>query len=92
VQFHFVVTGYEGKPLPLKWELFDARSGDQVGESRAITVKAQSNRDEGDWHAWVPLPQRRGRFFVLVQILDPEGVVPLAQLQTPDFPGLGERS
>jgi hypothetical protein len=24
VQFHFVVTGYEGKPLPLKWELFDA--------------------------------------------------------------------
>jgi hypothetical protein len=89
LQFRIETKGFKDKELPLKWELFDAKSGDQVGESKSTFVEPGANTDSLSWHAWVPLPRRKGPFFVLVQLLNDKGVVPLDRLQTKPFPGLG---
>lgn len=88
LQFRIETTGFKGKKLPLKWELFNAKSGDQVGESQATLIHPSANTDSLSWHAWVPLPRRKGPFFVLVQLLNEKGAVPLDRLQTKPFPGL----
>jgi hypothetical protein len=91
LQFRIETTGFKGKELPLKWELFDAKSGNQVGESKSTFVEPGANTDSLSWHAWVPLPGRKGPFFVLVQLLNEKGIIPLDRLQTRPFPGLAAR-
>jgi hypothetical protein len=83
VEYRYVVTGYKGKELPVKHELIDSISGDQVSEAETFLIQPLANEDTGDWHAFVPFPGRAGRFYVLLALLEPNGVVPLDRLKTP---------
>jgi hypothetical protein len=84
---HFDIIGYEGKRLPLRWHLLELRGGRQLGEQRAITITGTSAEDEGDWPVWVPAPPRPGRYAIDVELLNPQGTVPLATLRSPSFAG-----
>jgi hypothetical protein len=87
VEFDVSITGYKGQPLPLRWSLFDAVSGAEVSEAKGTTLRAEAPSDRATWHIWAPLPRRRGTFFLLIQLFDPKGVVPLDRAQTESFPG-----
>jgi hypothetical protein len=87
VEFDVSITGYKGQPLPLRWSLFDAVSGAEVSEAKGTTLRAEASIDRATWHIWAPLPRRRGTFFLLIQLFDPKGVVPLDRAQTESFPG-----
>ena len=82
------MKGYKGANLPLKWELFDSATNDQIGEERGrIVLRPEADDDRASWHAWVPVPRRDGRYYVRLQLLD-EDAVPLDFAQTQVFSGL----
>jgi hypothetical protein len=85
VEYRYTVVGYKGKDLPVKQELIDAASGDQISEAKTILIQPLVTEDTGAWNAWMQLPNRRGEFYVLLQLLEPKGVVPLDRLKTPTF-------
>lgn len=85
--FHFDVIGYKNRPLPLRWYLYDVRSGNHIGEESAITIQGTAGRDEGDWPLWIQAPRRPGRYSVVVELINPAGAVPLATLRSPVFTG-----
>jgi hypothetical protein len=89
VAFDFRVEGYRGKRLPLRWQLVDARTGDQVNQSRDVAITPAANTDQGSWDVWVPFPRGRRRFYVQVQLYDNAGVVPIGRLRTERFAGPG---
>jgi hypothetical protein len=89
LQFGVQTKGYKDEQLPLKWELFDAVTNDQVGEERGrIVLEPEANDDRASWHAWVPVPRGKGRYYVRLELLD-EDAVPLDFAQTKVFTGLG---
>lgn len=87
VEFDVSIVGYQNKPLPLRWSLYNATSGNEVSEAKGTTLRAEAPSDRATWHIWAPLPRRRGRFFLLIQLFDPTGVVPLDRAQTESFSG-----
>jgi len=86
VAFEFRVEGYRGKRLPLRWQLIDARTGDQLDQSRDIAITPAATTDQGSWDVWVPLPRGHKRFYVQVQLYDNAGLVPIGRLRTERFP------
>jgi len=54
VAFDFRVEGYRGKRLPLRWQLIDARTGDQLDQSRDVSITPDATTDQGSWDVWVP--------------------------------------
>jgi hypothetical protein len=88
VQFDVEIVGYEGVRLPLRWSLYDARSGSQVRESESTTLRADAETDRATWHVWAALPHGRGRYFLLIQLFDKRGVVPLDRAETESFGGI----
>jgi hypothetical protein len=86
VTFDFKIRGYNGKRLPLRWQLIDARKGDQLEQSRDISITPDANSDSGTWDVWVPVPSGADqRLFVQVQLYNDRGVVPIARLRTATF-------
>jgi len=88
VEFDVEIVGYQGVALPLRWSLYDARTGNQVSESKSTTLTADAASDRATWHVWAPLPNRPGRFFLLIQLFEPERPIPLDRAQTESFPGV----
>jgi hypothetical protein len=89
VAFDFRVEGYRGKRLPLRWQLIDARTGDQLNQSRDVSITPDATTDQGSWDVWVPLPRGHRRFYVQVQLYDDAGLVPIGRLRTERFAGPG---
>jgi hypothetical protein len=89
VDFDFRITGYKGKRLPLRWQLIDARTGDQLDQSRDIAIRPDATTDQGTWDVFVPLPRGHSRFYVEVQLYDDKGLVPIGRLRTKRFPAPG---
>jgi hypothetical protein len=89
VEFHFGIEGYRGKRLPLRWQLVDAGTGDQLDQSRDIAITPDATTDQGNWDVWVPLPRGHRRFYVQVQLYDDHGVVPIGRVRTERFAGPG---
>jgi hypothetical protein len=88
VEFKFTITGYRDKRLPLRWQLIDAKSGDQLDQSHDIIIVPTATTDEGTWDVWIPHPKRRSRrLFIELQLYDRAiGVpVPIGRLRTPVF-------
>jgi TIR domain-containing protein len=86
VTFDFRIEGYKGKRLPLRWQLIDARNGNQIKQSRAVSITPDANTDSGSWDVWTPVPTGADRrFFVQVQLYNDRGVVPIARLRTETF-------
>ena len=89
VAFDFRIQGYHGKRLPLRWQLMDARTGDQLDQSRDVAITPAANTDQGSWDVWVPLPRGHKRFYIQVQLYDNAGLVPIGRLRTERFPAPG---
>jgi hypothetical protein len=83
-EFDVSIEGFEGIDLPLRWSLHDV-SGGQVSESKSTILRAEAPSDRATWHVWAPLPRRQGSFFLLIQLFDADGVVPLDRAQTDPF-------
>ena len=89
LRFRVQITGFEGERLTLKWELFDAKSGDQINESKATTITPTTETNEADWPFWVPLPKRAGKFYAVVELKQQKEnyLLALDTLETEAFPG-----
>lgn len=90
--FRVEIIGYKEKHLPLDWQLFDASTGEELVEERSITFEPTVNEDTANWDVWVPLPRRKGKFFLSIELLleKEHGFVVLSRLQTKPFPGLAK--
>ena len=69
----------------------DARTGDQLDQSRDVAITPAANTDQGSWDVWVPLPRGHKRFYVQVQLYNNAGLVPIGRLRTERFPAPGGR-
>jgi hypothetical protein len=86
VEFDLVITGYQDKALPLRWQLIDADIGDQIDQAHDILIVPTATTDTGTWHVWVPNPNRRSRhLFVQLELYERLGSAPLGRLRTPLF-------
>jgi hypothetical protein len=84
VSFHFSIDGYDGKQLPLRYQLLDAQTGDQLGQSSGTLIVPTARSDSGVWPVWVPLPPGPPKLvYVQLQLYDDTGIVPLDSLRTP---------
>ena len=88
VLFGVELEGFKGKPLTLKREVIDTRTGNQISEERAITITPPQNQVKRDWHYWVPLPAAEGTFTIVLQLLAEGEDAALATLETDPFSGL----
>jgi hypothetical protein len=88
-QFDFTIEGYKDKRLPLRWQLFDVRTGDRLAQARDVYITAVANRDSGTWQIYAPLPRGgRRRLQFEIQLYDDRNAVPLSRVRTQQFPGL----
>jgi hypothetical protein len=86
--FDFKIEGYKGKRLPLQWQLIDARTGDQLRESKDVALHPDAETDQASWDFWVPVPRGADRrFFVQLQLYNDRGSVPIGRLRTATFGG-----
>jgi hypothetical protein len=78
VTFRLSIEGFKGKKLPLRWELINATTGDEVGEAASTIFKPLASRDSASWQEWIPLPVTPRTYVIYVRLYDPSGTVPLA--------------
>jgi hypothetical protein len=89
VGLDFNIKGYRQQHLPLQWRIVDARTGDQLDQSRDLFLTPEAREDQARWSVWVPVPRGRDRrFFIEVELLDDRGVVPLGQVRSDYFGGV----
>src|SRR5207244_11975913 len=74
VDFQFEVRGYGGTRLQTRWTLFDADTGERLGESEQLdplplSFVAQKNEaDIGTWEAWVRTSdQQKKSYFIRIE-------------------------
>jgi hypothetical protein len=93
LRFRVAVTGFEGKPLILRSELFARASGKQLAESKAIRITPTNDTVEASQYLWLPLPNRPGKFYAVVELGQERQnyFQSLDTLETPSFSGLGSR-
>ncbi len=89
IEFHYDITGFRGKKLPLRWELNDAATNDLVSQDQAVTITPSTNAEGRKWFVWVPAPKTAKKYYVTVTIYQPDGDVPLQDFDSPRFRGLG---
>jgi hypothetical protein len=86
VEFDYVIEGYKDKFLPLRWQLIDARDGEQLGNARDTLFESKAQTDKGTWDVWVPLTRHRAqRVYVQLQLYEDRGDVPISRLRTPSL-------
>jgi hypothetical protein len=78
VTFRLTIEGFKGKKLPLRWELINATTGDEVGQAASTIFKPLASRDSASWQEWIPLPVNARKYVIFVRLYDPSGTVPLA--------------
>jgi hypothetical protein len=90
LRFRAAITGFEGKPLIVRSELFARGSGKQLEESKALKITPPAGTVEGDQTLWLPLPNRRGKFYAVVELGQQKEnyFQSLDTLETPPFSGL----
>jgi len=88
ILFRVRIRGFENIPLILRRELVDARTGNEMSESSAFTIKPPNEEIERDWHDWIPLSGREGQYFAIIKLLHKGEDAPLATLKTDAFSGL----
>lgn len=76
IHFTYEVEGLRNQLLPLRWSLFDARSGRRIGDSEHLDplpiggVEARKKGlDSGSWEVWVDTSKCRARrYFIRIEI------------------------
>jgi hypothetical protein len=94
LRFRVAITGFEGKHLVLRSELFARASGKQLDESKALKITPPTGTVEADQNLWLPLPSRPGKFYAVVELGQQKEnyFQSLDTLETPTFSGLVSRS
>jgi hypothetical protein len=87
VRFRVRIDGFQGVPITLSRELID-EAGEEVEDEKATRITPPRAEVDRDWHDWVPLDGRRGRYLLTFKLLAPDEDAPLATLETDPFPGL----
>lgn len=87
VRFNVLMTGHKGDDLPLRWALYDARTGSQIHRDMGTTLTPEAETDEASWQVWTPLPEERGPYYVLLQLFEEDGLVPIDHAQSSAFQG-----
>ena len=89
LDFRVQIEGFRGKPLLLKWELFD-QSGTQINESKAIRITPTNETNEATWQFWVPLPRGDGSYDAFVELIEqkPSHQLKLASLRADGLRGV----
>ena len=79
VEFDLRLEGYKEKALPLRWQLIDARAGDQLGESRDPQIVPEASTDKASWDLLDPIAPtaRAARLCVPAQLYEQRGNVPM---------------
>jgi hypothetical protein len=87
------ITGFEGKLLILRSELFARGSGKQLDESKARKITPTNETVEAVQYLWVPLPSRPGKFYAVVELGQQKQsyLLSLDTLETEPFNGLMSR-
>ena len=85
VRFNVVMTGHKGDDLPLRWALYDARTGSQLHKDMATTLTPEAETDQASWQVWAPVPAKGGLYYVLLQLFEEDGHVPINHAQTEPF-------
>lgn len=67
LRFRVAITGFDGKRLVLRSELF-AHGGKQVAESKALQITPTTGTVEASQYLWLPLPTRRGEFHAVIEL------------------------
>ena len=78
VTFRISIEGFKGQKLPLRWELINSVTGDEVGQAASTIFKPLAARDSASWQEWIPLPLNGRKYVVFVRVYEPTGTVPLA--------------
>jgi len=78
VNFVAEIEGYRGKQSVVRWSLFDAREGTRMPQPwlrnrEALRLVPEAGSDRGSLAVWVPLPRRRGPYFVRLELFDDRG-------------------
>lgn len=78
VNFSAQIDGYRGKESVVRWSLFDARERTRMPQPWlrnrvALRLIPEAGSDRGSLAVWVPLPRRRGPYFVRLELLDDRG-------------------
>ena len=78
VNFSAQIDGYRGKESVVRWSLFNARERTRMPQSWlrnrvALRLIPEAGSDRGSPSVWVPLPRRRGPYFVRLELLDDRG-------------------
>ncbi len=80
VTINFILTleGFKGKRADVRWSLYDAGARrrvprDWLANRRALSARAEAASDRAGGEFWVPLPRRRGPFFVRLSVYDEDG-------------------
>jgi hypothetical protein len=75
IRFDFETSGYRGKELPVTWSLFQVDSRGSVGavvpgqdRAAAMTIAPQGCSDRGGYDLWIPIPDQRKRYRVLLEL------------------------
>lgn len=89
VRFRVEIVGYRGRTVPLQSELVDARTGDELGQIRAVTITPPADKVSSPWHDWVRLRPGTGRYVIVIKLLDERRVRAIACVQSEPFGGLG---
>jgi hypothetical protein len=84
LRYRFETIGYKGKELPVKTELIQD-NGDQVQEQRPFTIEPLANEDGGTWYTWARHPRGGARYRLVVQIFEPNEIVPIDELRSEPF-------
>lgn len=89
VAFDFNIKGYLHRDLPLRWQLIDAQTGEQIDESHDLLITPTAAEDQNTLPVWVRVPRGGDRrsFFVEIQLLDDRGAVALARTRSKRFSG-----
>jgi hypothetical protein len=91
--FRVAITGFEGKHLVLRSELFARGGGKQLAESKARKITPTNETVEASQYLWVPIPNRSGKFYAVVELgQQKEGYFQsLDTLETQSFSGVASR-
>jgi hypothetical protein len=83
------IAGFRGATLTLERQIVDARSGDVVGQARDFLVRPSADKVTHRWWDWAPLHTGRGRYVMVIKLLDESAKAAIACGQTRAFGGRG---
>lgn len=84
-EFRYVAEGLKGKTLPLRWELIDESTGDQVAEDAAVSIEPTTDPEKRNWFVWAELPRTTRSYHLVISLYRENELAPLSRVATGAF-------